>query len=335
MARLGFLPTSPALPRHARQAPPDYGASASPSWRDIDWSNYRSQIRLSSSTVNVIDLPGPDGNPSASAVVFVHGLGGCWQNWLETLAPISQHHRAVAMDLPGFGESEMPSGQISITGYAACVDELCEFLGLESVIVVGNSMGGFIAAEMGIRYGRRLEAIALVAAAGISSTQLRRRPTATAARLTAAIGSYTASQGRSVVSRPRLRHALMATVMRHPTLIAPDLLYEQLRGSAKPGFEHALTALLTYDFRHRLPEIAQPTLVVWGQNDMLVPVSDAHEFERLIPNTQRKLILEGTGHVPMLERPTAFNRHLLDFLTSLEQSQTGQSGPVSNTHGTL
>jgi pimeloyl-ACP methyl ester carboxylesterase len=235
------------------------------------------------------------------------------------------------MDLPGFGESELPRTQVSITGYAACVDELCDRLGLESVAVVGNSMGGFIAAEMGINYPERLEAIALVAAAGISSTQLRRTPTATAARVTAVIGSYMASQGRGVVTRPRLRHAFMATVMRHPTLIASDLLYEQLRGSGKPGFDPALAALLSYDFRDRLAEITQPTLLVWGQNDMLVPVDDAHEFERLIPDTKRKILLEDTGHVPMLERPSAFNQHLLEFLAGLAENPTA----ASNTHSAL
>jgi pimeloyl-ACP methyl ester carboxylesterase len=70
---------------------------------------------------------------------------------------------------------------------------------------------------------------------------------------------------------------------------------------------------LSYDFRDRLSEIRCPTLIVHGEDDMLVPVADAHEFQRLIPDS-RLLILDDTGHVPMLERPLTFNRALTEFL---------------------
>ncbi|HSO97647.1 MAG TPA: alpha/beta hydrolase, partial [Solirubrobacteraceae bacterium] len=75
----------------------------------------------------------------------------------------------------------------------------------------------------------------------------------------------------------------------------------------------ALNALVTYDFRDRLPEIACPTLIVHGREDGLVPVADADEFNRLIPQS-RLLLLDETGHVPMMERPQTFNGELLAVL---------------------
>jgi pimeloyl-ACP methyl ester carboxylesterase len=78
-------------------------------------------------------------------------------------------------------------------------------------------------------------------------------------------------------------------------------------------FGDALRANLVYDFRDRLPDITCPTLIVWGENDSILPARDANEYERLIPDS-RKVVMKDTGHVPQLERPTAFNELLIDFL---------------------
>jgi len=207
----------------------------------------------------------------------------------------------------------MPAEKISISGYARQVDALCEQLGIGSCVVVGNSMGGFVTAEMEIRHPDRVELACLVAAAGISITNLRRRPVLTTARILGAAGAASAAQTRFMVSRPRLRWAVTNFVFRHPLRIAPDLMYEQVRGAGKPGLVDALDALTSYDFRDRLTEIKAPTLIIWGEHDMLVPVQDAHEFERLIPQS-RTVILDDTGHVPMLERPAKFNELLEELI---------------------
>ncbi len=249
----------------------------------------------------------------ATPIVFIHGLSGSWQNWLENLPYFAQKRRCIAMDLPGFGHSEMPAEEISISGYARQVDALCEQLGVDKCVVVGNSMGGFVTAEFCIRHPERVERACLVAAAGISITSLRRRPLLTAARVVGAVGAASAAQTRFMVARPRLRWFFTNFVFRHPSRIATDLMYEQVRGAGKPGLYDALDALTSYDFRDRLPEIKAPTLIVWGEHDMLVPVEDAHEFERLIPQS-RTVILDDTGHVPMLERAAKFNELLEELI---------------------
>ena len=119
--------------------------------------------------------------------------------------------------------------------------------------------------------------------------------------------------GRVIPLDPGKHIVAVRAVMRHPTRMPLDLLAAQGTGTAKPGFQLALDALISYDFRDRLPEIGCPALIVHGRADSLVPVADADEFNRLIPNS-RLLLLEETGHVPMMERPLAFNRELLEFL---------------------
>jgi len=107
--------------RAARRADEEYGCGAQPDWRGVDWKAATQRIEIGGRLVNVVSLGAGEGPP----VVFIHGLGGCWQNWLENLPAVALHRRVVALDLPGFGESEMPEGDVSITNYAACVEALC------------------------------------------------------------------------------------------------------------------------------------------------------------------------------------------------------------------
>ena len=311
MAKATIRPSKarPALPRAAAKADDGYGATAQPDWRETDWRQQLNWAEIEGKRMNYVDIGSGEGEP----IVFVHGLSGSWQNWLENLPYFAQKRRCIAMDLPGFGHSEMPGDEISIRGYARQVDALCEQLDLGACVVVGNSMGGFVTAEMQIRYPERVARAVLVAAAGISITNLRRRPLMTTARIVGALGATSAAQSRFLASRPHLRWLFTNFVFRHPTRLAPDLVYEQVRGAGRPGFVDALDALTSYDFRDRLPEIKCPTLIVWGDSDMLVPVEDAAEFERVIPES-RTIILEDTGHVPMLERPVKFNELLDEFI---------------------
>jgi pimeloyl-ACP methyl ester carboxylesterase len=299
----------PALPGAAAHADSGYGATADPDWRDTNWREHAHWADIEHARMNYIDIGSGDGPP----IVFIHGLSGSWQNWLENLPYFAQTHRCIAMDLPGFGYSDMPVEKISMSGYARQVDALCNQLGIDRCIVVGNSMGGFVTAEMCIQHAERVERACLVAAAGISVTNLRRRPLLTGARIVGALGAASAAQNHAIVARPRLRWFFTNFIFRHPLRIAADLMYEQLRGAGTAGFYDAMDALTSYDFRERLPEIKAPTLIVWGDSDMLVPVQDAHEFERLIPQS-RTIILEDTGHVPMLERPVKFNELLEELI---------------------
>ena len=109
-------------------------------------------------------------------------------------------------------------------------------------------------------------------------------------------------------------------------LLKPDLAYEGLiKGAGKPGFNDALRACLDYDFRDRLPDVKVPTLIVWGEKDSIIPVRDADEFERLIADS-RKVVMKDTGHIPMAERPQAFNDVLVDFLA--ETGSAEEKEPV-------
>jgi 4,5:9,10-diseco-3-hydroxy-5,9,17-trioxoandrosta-1(10),2-diene-4-oate hydrolase len=301
--------TSPPHPDE-RQA---YGPAGRSPWLDVDWRDHQHWITVNDDLINVIDLG--EGPP----IVFIHGLSGSWPNWLEQLPVFAANHRVISFDLPGFGHSPMPREQISISGYARLVDGLLDTLGVDAAAVVGNSMGGFIAAELAISVPQRVERLVLISAAGLSTygnrgalravpvfRRLERRITAYAA--------WTASKSETVARRRRLREATLGLVVAHPSRLGAALAAEQVRGAGKPGFVDAFEANLNYDFRERLPEIACPTLIVWGDSDRVITVRDAELYEQLIPDS-RKVIFKDTGHLTMLERPDAFNALLTDFLS--------------------
>ena len=278
--------------------------------------------------VNVVDLG------SGSPVVFIHGLSGSWQNWLEQLPVFAREHRVIAFDLPGFGESEMPREKITISGYGRFVEAVLDELGASSAAVVGNSMGGFIGIELAIRFPERVERLALVSAAGLSVEYLRNeRALSVLSTLDARLSAYSgwlASRSDALARRPGARRMIFGIVAHRPDLLPGPLVAEQVRGSGKPGFVPALDALTDYPIRDRLGEIACPTLIVWGSEDKLVPARDADEFARLIPNS-RKVVWPETGHVAMLERPAAFNALLEAFLTEEPGERVGASDAAGAT----
>jgi len=295
------------------QAPPEpYGPVGRSAWLDVDWRRHQRWVIADERPVNVIDLG--EGPP----VIFVHGLTGSWQNWLEQLPAFAHSHRAVALDLPGFGHSPPPRERITVSLYARVLDRVMDALGIDAATVVGNSMGGFVAAELAIAFPRRVQRLVLAAPAGISSygSPVGLRRARQAHRLRRPLGAITAwgaAHADTLMRRPGLRERILYGVVRHPGRLPSALAAEVLRGAGKPSFVEALQANLDYDFRHRLPEIACPTLVVWGDRDQVLSVRDADVFTELIPDA-RKVILPDTGHMPMLERPARFNALLEGFL---------------------
>ncbi len=307
-------------PTGVTDAPGPYGPQGRSAWLDVDWREHQRWVTVAGRPANVIDLG------SGPPVVFIHGLSGSWQNWLEQLPVFAREHRVIAFDLPGFGASPMPAGKVTIPGYGRFVAGLLDRLDVAAAAVVGNSMGGFIGTELAIQAPERVERLVLVSAAGLSIEHMRYGPALTVLRtLDKRLAAYTgwlATRSDSLATRSRVRRMVFGIVAFKPGELPAPLIAEQVRGSGKPGFVPALDAMTNYPIRDRLGEIACPTLIVWGTEDMLVPVRDADEFVRLIPNA-RKVVWRQTGHVPMIERPAAFNRLLEAFLAEEPGERVG------------
>ncbi len=284
-------------------------------WLDIDWPALTHRVEIDGSEMAYVEIgDGP-------ALVFVHGLGGSWQNWLENLPHFAGTHRCIAMDLGGFGGSEPVDGDVSIERYARSVGLLMEHLGIASGVVVGNSMGGFIALELAIRRPDLVDRLVLVSAAVLWQEYRHAKPLVTVANATEALAARALSEVPDwLLRRPRARaRALRFGGIRAP--LTPELQRELLvtGGKRTSGFLPAFQALASYPLRDELESVRCPTLIVWGTADPLVGVGHAKELERLIPGA-RASIYQDIGHVVQLEAPERFNREVEAFLSQAQSS---------------
>lgn len=291
----------------------DYGVSDG-EWLRIDWSEHLKSVEVESelgkTEVSYVEMG--EGPP----IFFVHGLGGSWRNWLENMPAAAKNHRVVALDLPGFGTSPMPSEPITIKAYGDLIVAFADKIGLgPDAALVGHSMGGFISTEAVIEAPERFSSVTLVAAAGITFAkfpQTRKQIAKIAVRMMMPIA---VSQLERNMGRKRLRSASFKGLIAHPSMIGREILWELgSYGIRSPGMLQAAYALAGYDTRHRLAEITLPTLVIWGEQDRLVPVSAAHSYDRRIPHSELELI-DDAGHMVQLERAGRFNRILEDFVS--------------------
>jgi pimeloyl-ACP methyl ester carboxylesterase len=297
------------LPEATPADGPDPYGNPDPEWLQIDWSEHRHEVDVVGAKANYVEMgKGPP-------LVFVHGLSGAWQNFLENIPHFARTHRVVALDLPGFGSSPMPPWEISIPAYGRFVRDFCERLGIGRCSLVGNSMGGFIATEVAITDPDRVDDLTLISAAGITWAGARREPAAMIARVGKAAAPLALRFHMQGIRRPRLRRSYFQGVFHDPDSIRRELLWENIVPALQsPGYYDALTTLWGYDIRHRLEEIEVPTLIVWGRNDRVVPVPAALAYRKRIGDNAELVIFDHCGHVPQMERPVRFNRVLEGFL---------------------
>ena len=154
-------------------------------------------------------------------------------------------------------------------------------LGIESAAVVGNSMGGFVSAELAIKFPERVQRLVFVSAAIFWQNRRRAQPLVQLARLSDAVVARALVRATDdIATRRRLRYAALATAgFRYPQYVSDELAHEMVRSARRTdGFLPALEALAGYDLEEELPKISCPTLIVWGAHDQLVSVKDAERL---------------------------------------------------------
>jgi pimeloyl-ACP methyl ester carboxylesterase len=195
-----------------------------PDWVDVDWRFHQRWLSVGGRLVNLVDL----GSGPASPIVFVHGVDGCWTDWLEQLVAFAGSRRVVALDLPGFGWSEPAPAPPGIEGYAACVGDVCSQLGIERAVLAGHSMGGLVVADLALGSPGLAAELVLAAPAILWSAQARARPLAVAGRALALFSDWAARHWELALRRPRLRAMALSRAVFRPERLAPETAYEML-----------------------------------------------------------------------------------------------------------
>ncbi len=249
-----------------------------------------------------------------ASVVLVHGFASSIYTWSEVLPTLAREHDVVALDLPGFGGSEMPA-DLHWTELPEAVLGLMDGLGLGRASLVGHSLGGAVVVAVAAARPERVERLALLDSAGFNLDD-GQRP-----KLVGAAGSPLVG---ALLSRLPLRRALLRLGLRQVfhdhARLTPEREEEYLHPLRRPEWLRAMPALLAsrgrelQAFPDLLRRVRAPAVVVWGREDAWIPVTHAARFQELLPGA-RTVILEACGHVPQEERPLETLRELRAHLS--------------------
>lgn len=244
-------------------------------------------------------------------VLLLHGLGGSRIAWEPQMAALSDRHRVIAWDMPGYGSSSPIDGQLTWAALAdAAAALLTELAGANSQAhVVGLSLGGMIAQHLAARHGHRVRSLILMStspAFGLDGTDPAAWRAARNAPLDAGLrpADFAEESLRSIAAAG----------------IAPDALHAQCAAMARiepEALRRVVELLVTHDTRHLLGSIAAPTLVVVGELDHETPVAYAQELADGIPGA-RLAVVPGAGHLVNAEAPETVNRLIADHLDATE-----------------
>ena len=279
-------------------------------------------------TTNVVQIHGHDvayrTAGSGPVVVLVHGMAGSSVTWEPVVAGLAEHFTVVAPDLPGHGASAKPDdGDYSLGTFASSVRDLMVALGHPRATIVGQSLGGGVAMQFAYQFPERCERLVLVGSGGLGRevTPLLRALAFPGIEYLFPVlfASVWRDAGRGVLAglrRVGLRpSAYMGEIWRS---------YESLTDPAtRAAFGRTLRSVVDIggqrvSARDRLP-LADgiPTLIVWGENDDIIPSRHAAAARAALPHSRIE-VFEGVGHFPHCEAPERFRRVLTDFIESTE-----------------
>lgn len=271
---------------------------------------------LESRTVNIPGfriayLEGGTGEP----LLLIHGMGANKDEWNRVAYHLTSQHRVIAVDLPGFGDSDKPAdGRYYTPDQVRYLEDIVEALGLEKVHLGGSSMGGRIAAAYAAQHSDKVESLWLLAPSGVISAQ----PSEVIKRL------QRGEQLPLVVSnREELDESLKLTTEQPPYY--PDPVKDAFAKSAAENYRlHSrIMAELNQEAASQPLEriaagLSVPTRIVWGEQDKLFHYSSAEVLRNLIDDSS-VFLLPDTGHLPMMEAPADVAEDYRQFRASLAE----------------
>jgi pimeloyl-ACP methyl ester carboxylesterase len=268
-----------------------------------------------------------DGPLDGPVVVLIHGMAGSSATWREVIPTLSAEYRVIAPDLLGHGRSAKPAGDYSLGAHASIVRDLLVHLGVDHATIVGQSLGGGVTMQFAYQYPEVCERLALVSSGGLGRDvnwilRLLSLPGAEFV-LPVAVPGFVRDQGNAL-SGWLHRHGI-----RPPRVGEMWQAYASLAdGESRQAFLRTLRSVVdaggqTVSARDRLYLTATiPTLIVWGDDDPIIPVTHGLEAHELMPGSRLE-IFEGVGHFPQVEVPELLCEVLMDFLATTPAAGVG------------
>lgn len=224
------------------------------------------------------------GEGNGEPIILIHGLSASSRWWVRNVPALAEYHRVYLLDLPGFGTMRHFRRNFVLDELSSGIVAWMEALGIAQAHLLGHSMGGYICLRIAARHPEHVKRLVLVSPAGIPH--------------------FRSVQGYLMPLLTAIRYC-------KPDFY-PILISDALRAGPRTILR-ATQDLLTKDIRHSLHHVTAPTLLIWGENDTLVPPLFGDILQQEIKDA-RLLVLKRAGHVPMFDQPKQFNEAVLGFL---------------------
>jgi 3-oxoadipate enol-lactonase len=245
------------------------------------------------------------GDAALQPLVFLHGIGGAARAWRSQLEAFSNRYRAIAWDMPGYGGSSPPA-KFSIPAFADALQDFLQQIGATKPVLVGHSIGGMIVQQL-LAKERHIAAAVVLA----QTSPAFGKPDGDWQKdfIEARLGPL--DSGETLASlAPSLVKDLVGD---GPDISGMELARDCMASVPEATYRGTMLALMGFDLRNALKDIAVPTLVLSGSKDNNAPAPMMTKMAGYIP-LAKYVELEGVGHLANLERPAAFNAALESFL---------------------
>jgi pimeloyl-ACP methyl ester carboxylesterase len=258
-----------------------------------------------------VNLHYQDTGPSKNAIpiLFLHGFGASLQTWDSWAQALSEDYRVISVDLPGFGlTGEDPSGIYTDQRSVEVLEAFLKELNIPKVVLVGNSMGGKLAWQFTARYPNQVSKLVLISPDGYASPgiQYGKKPDVPAI----------ADLYRYFFSKTFLAMNLKPAYA-DPNTLNDALVNRYYDLMLAPGVRGAILARMQQTvLQDPVPSLASiqvPTLLIWGEKDAFIPISNSNDYLKVMPNAKR-VSLPNIGHLPQEEQPSIGLQVLKEFL---------------------
>lgn len=227
-------------------------------------------------------------------VILLHGLFGALSNWQSVFDNFSDRFRVIIPILPIYS---MPLKKASVEGLVKVVKEFVEFMKLDNFSLVGNSLGGHVGIIYTLEHQDKINKLILTGSSGLFENSM---------------GGSFPKRGNYEYIKDRVEYTFY-----DPKTISKEYIDEIFEVANNIQKVLRIIAIAKSAQRHNLandlPKIKTPVLLIWGLNDTITPPLVAHDFNRLLPNSQLRFI-DKCCHAPMMEHPDIFNEILEEFL---------------------
>jgi pimeloyl-ACP methyl ester carboxylesterase len=251
---------------------------------------------------------------SGDPVVYVHGLLASSASWRSVLDGASAGRPAIAVDLPGFGASDRPwPYDYTVDGEARSLLAFLDARGIARAVLVGNSLGGAVVMQVAVTRPERVAALVLVAAATAETPV----PWPVAVLRTPVLGEL----ALALSTRASVAIGLRMRIYARASNVTPHAIDDAWLPLTIPGTRRAALAAIRTDprnFEGLEARVTVPTLVVWGEEDRMIPVREGRRLAERLPNA-RFAVIQNAGHLPQREEPEKFSEIVREFLAGLSR----------------